>query len=168
MTTYSPNCGELREPRIGCLLHYTDCDFNTAVGWTRDPASKVSYNVIIAGDGAAVQIVPWEQRAWHAGVCKPSQTSRHYEDANSAYYGIALSGGPQFGPPTPAQEQTLNAILWDRFETHQWPVAEWWRITGHDAEAWPRGRKIDPTGPDPSKPWLDMDGVRQALAATQP
>lgn len=166
------NANELREPRIGVLLHYTDCDFNTAVSWTRDPASRVSYNVIIAGDGAAVQIVPWNLRAWHAGVCRPSKTSRAYEDANSAFYGIALSGGPQFGPPTDAQEQTLNSILFDRFEAHQWPLVEWWRIQGHDTEAAPPGRKHDPTGDShgygPSNPWLSLDGVRAALAATQP
>lgn len=161
------NANALREPRIGCLLHYSDGDFSSTVAWCKDPTSKVSYNVVIAGDGAAVQIVPWDLRAWHAGVCRPSVTSRSYEDANSAFYGIALSGGPSFGPPTDAQEQTLNAILFDRFEAHQWPLAEWWRVTSHSAEAWPRGRKVDPEGTGPT-PWLDMAGVRKALAATLP
>lgn len=162
------NANALREPRIGAMIHYSAGDFASTVAWCRDPVSKVSYNVVIAGDGAAVQIVPWDLRAWHAGVCRPSQTARSYEDANSAFYGIALSGGPTFGPPTSAQEQTLNSILYDRFEAHQWPLVEWWRIVSHGAEAWPRGRKEDPEGPDLTKPWLSLEGVRKALAASQP
>lgn len=174
----SPNFNaDLREPRIGCALHYPECDFNTAVSWCCTPKgptndNPVSYHVIIAGDGAAVQLVPWDARAWHMGVCKPSRESRSYEDANSAFYGIALAGGPAFGPPTSAQEQTLNSILWDRFQEHGWPVQEWWRIVGHDSEAAPPGRKHDPTGDShgygPAHPWLSLDGVRAALAATQP
>lgn len=164
----SPNFNaELREPRIGVMLHYPACDFNTAVAYCCDPASKVAYHVVIAGDGAAVQLCPWDSRAWHAGVCRPSTTSRSYEDANSAFYGIALSGGPAFGPPTDAQEQTLNSILYDRFEAHAWSLSEWYRVVSHGAEAWPRGRKDDPEGSGPV-PWLDMEGVRKALAATQP
>ena len=167
----SPNFNAaLREPRIGCMVHYSAGDFNSTVQWCCDPASRVSYHVVIAGDGAAVQLVPWDARAWHAGKCSPSRESRSYEDANSAFYGIALSGGPEFGPPTDAQEQTLNSILWDRFQEHGWPVAEWWRVVGHDTEAAPRGRKADPTGDShgygPAHPWLSLDGVRAALAAT--
>lgn len=172
MTPRSPNHGELREPRIGVALHYSDGDFNSTVAWCCDPASKVSYHVVIAGDGAAVQLVPWDRRAWHMGRCAPSKTSCSYTDANSAFYGIALSGGPQFGPPTDAQEQTLNSILWDRFTEHGWPVCEWYRIVGHDSEAIPAGRKHDPTGDshgyDPGRPWLSLESVRAALAATAP
>jgi N-acetyl-anhydromuramyl-L-alanine amidase AmpD len=164
------NANALREPRIGALLHFSDGDFASTVAWCRDPRSRVSYNVVIAPDGAAVQVVPWELRAWHAGVCRPSQTSRAYEDANSAFYGIALSGGPAFGPPTDAQEQTLTSILFDRFEAHQWSLGDWWRVQGHDSECWPRNRKQDPTGAShgygPAHPWLSLDGVRAALAAT--
>jgi N-acetyl-anhydromuramyl-L-alanine amidase AmpD len=182
----SPNFhADLREPRIGCMVHYSAGDFNSTVSWVCDPTSKVSYHVVIAGDGAAVQLVPWDARAWHAGLCKPSRDSRSYEDANSAFYGIALSGGPAFGRPTDAQEQTLNSILWDRFAEHHWPVSEWWRIVGHDTEAvhtkasapehpklWgKRGRKADPTGDShgygPLNPWLSLEGVRAALAATE-
>jgi N-acetylmuramoyl-L-alanine amidase len=168
MKKESPNQNALREPRIGAMLHYPECDFVTAVNYCCDASSKVSYNAIIAPDGAAIEIVPRDRRAWHAGVCRPSQSSRSYEDANSAFYGIAIAGGPEFGPPTDAQEQTLNSILWDLFEAYQWPVCEWYRIVGHDTEAYPRGRKIDPTGHNPGKPWLSLQGVRDALCATQP
>jgi N-acetyl-anhydromuramyl-L-alanine amidase AmpD len=174
--TFSPNHGELREPRIGCALHYTGGGFVESVAWCRVPKgptndNPVSYHVIIAPDGAAVQLVPWDRRAWHMGNCRPSQTSRSYEDANSAFYGIALAGGPEFGRPTDAQEQTLNGILFDRFHEHQWSLGDWWRVVGHDTECWPRTRKHDPTGDShgygPSSPWLSLDGVRAALAATQ-
>lgn len=160
------NANALREPRIGALIHYSAGDFVSTVDWCRNPTSKVSYNAVIAPDGAAVQVVPWELRAWHAGVCRPSTTSRAYTDANSAFYGIALAGGPTFGPPADAQRMTLNSILHDRFEAHGWPVVEWWRIASHGAEAWPRGRKEDPEGPDKANPWLSLDDVRSALAVT--
>ena len=154
------------------MVHFSDGDYASTVAWCRDPASKVAYHVVIGADGHAEQIIPWELRAWHAGACRPSQTSRHYEDANSAFYGIALAGGPAFGPPTSAQEQTLNEVLYDRFTAHQWPLVEWWRIQGHDTECWPRTRKHDPTGDShgygPTNPWLSLDGVREALAATAP
>jgi N-acetyl-anhydromuramyl-L-alanine amidase AmpD len=166
------NANELREPRIGCMVHFTRGHFATDAAYCRDPASKVSYNLLIGPDGDTDLIVPWDLRAWHAGVCRPSPTSRHYGDANSAFYGIALAGGPEIGPPTSAQEQTLNEVLFDRFREHQWSVAEWWRIQGHESEAYPPGRKDDPSGSPPSyglaHPWLSLDGVRKALSATQP
>ena len=148
------------------MVHFTRGTYAVDAAYCREPSSKVSYNLLIGRDGETDLIVPWDRRAWHAGRCRPSQTSRSYEDANSAFYGIALTGGPELAPPTDAQELMLNEALWDRFEAHQWSVAEWWRVQGHESEAYPRGRKDDPTGPDPHNPWLSMDGVRQALART--
>lgn len=172
MTDISPNHGELREPRIGVMVHFTRGTYAVDCAYCRDPNSKVSYNLIIGPAGESDLIVPWDLRAWHAGVCRPSITSRSYEDANSAYFGVALAGGPEHGPPTSAQEQTLNEVIYDRFQEHGWPVQEWWRIQGHESEAWPPGRKDDPSGSPPSygpsNPWLSLDGVRKALAATQP
>jgi Negative regulator of beta-lactamase expression len=158
------NANPLREPRRGILLHYSDGDFASTAAWCRDPASQVSYNLLIGPAGETDLIVPFTLRAWHAGVCRPSRDLA-YTDANSALEGIALAGGPAYGPVTDPQFQQLIATLYDRFVAHDWPRDDTWRITGHDREAWPRGRKPDPTGPNAAAPWLDLDTVRAALLA---
>ena len=49
------------------------------------------------------------------------------------------------------------------FERHGWPLSEAWRLTTHSAEAWPRGRKIDPEGPDPANPILSRADILDLL-----
>ena len=159
------NANALREDRMGVLVHYSDGDYASTVEWCKDPVSKVSYNTCIGPDGQIASIVPYDMRAWHAGVCRTSNPDQlPYHDANSAFEGLALSGGPQFGPPTDAQVSTLVTLIKARFAANGWDTSETWRITGHDIEAWPRGRKEDPTGPDRSQPWLSLDAVRDAVA----
>lgn len=155
------NANTLREDRIGVMVHYSAGDFAGTVAWCKDPKSKVSYNAVIAPDGAVVVIVPWTLRAWHAGVCKPSSDQLHYTDANSAFEGIALSGGPEFGPPTDHQRKALAMLLQERFYARKWSPTETWRIVSHASEAWPRGRKDDPEGPHHD--WLLMADVRRSL-----
>lgn len=159
------NANALKEPRRGVTVHYTAGTYASSVDWCKNPASKVSYNVIIGPKGEVGRIVPWHLRAWHAGVCRTSDAARlPYRDANSACEGVALSGGPTFGPPTEAQVERLVVLLRERFRAHGWGLDEGWRIVGHDTEAWPRGRKCDPTGPDASRPWLDLDAIRRRVA----
>lgn len=99
------------------------------------------------------------------GQCRPSDPARMpYTDANSAFEGIALSGGPAFGPPTPKQIAAVVALIRERFAANGWPLTETWRITSHDREAWPRGRKEDVTGPNKAKPWLDLNTIRKEVA----
>ena len=87
-----------------------------------------------------------------------------YVDANSAFEGIALSGGPKYGPPTPKQVRAVVKLIRERFQANGWPLSETWRLTSHDLEAWPRGRKADVTGPDKLHPWLDLNAIRQEVA----
>ena len=49
------------------------------------------------------------------------------------------------------------------FERHGWHVTETERLTTHSAEAWPRGRKIDPEGPDPNNPILSRADILDLL-----
>lgn len=161
------NWNLLREERKGVCLHFDDSASDAgAVEWlTRDPRCKVSYNVLILDSGQIVTIAPIEARAWHAGVCKPSDARLAYADANSALYGIAIAAGVH-DRATEAQKRAVAGFCRTLFQRHGWNQAtETWRIVGHDTEAWPRGRKIDPTGMDRAHPVLSVMEIRGMLAS---
>lgn len=146
---------------MGVAIHYSEGDYSSTVDWIFDPKSKVSYNAVIGPSGQVTVAVPWYSRAWHMGVCQSSDPRLHYHDANSAFEGIALSGGPDFGPPTAHQRKALAMLLQERFYARKWSPTETWRIVSHASEAWPRGRKVDPEGPHHD--WLLMADVRRSL-----
>lgn len=160
------NWGALMETRCGILLHYDQSGSDAgALDWlTKDPACRVSYNVLILDDGSAHVIAPLDRRAWHAGVCRSSDTVRlPYRDANSALYGVAIAArdgevatAAQFAGVVEACRHLAKREGWDlRYEP--------WRIVGHDTEAWPRGRKTDPTGSNRTRPVLSVAAVRAAF-----
>lgn len=50
------------------ILHYTaDSSFDGAISWFKDPTAEASAHLVIGRDGKIVQMVPFNQRAWHAG-----------------------------------------------------------------------------------------------------
>lgn len=158
------NWGMLREPRVGIMLHYTGPGTDAGlVDWMKHGADcKVSYNWLIQDDGRDVEVAPGSGRAWHAGVCRPSDFRLAYTDANSAFYGLALTARAGEKCSQFAFRAVLR-VCREVYREHQWSLRETWRIVGHDTEAWPRGRKIDPTGPEPKKPVLDVLAVRREL-----
>lgn len=159
------NWNSLREPRMGCMLHYDASTSDSgAVAWLlHDPRCKVSYNFLILDDGRMVAIAPPEARAWHAGICRPSVPRLAYRDANSAFYGLSLAATVgEVG--TAAAKQAMVDLIRALFGRHDWDTqTDGWRIVGHASEAWPRGRKIDPTGPDPAHPVLSVGEIREML-----
>jgi N-acetyl-anhydromuramyl-L-alanine amidase AmpD len=169
------------EDRLGVMLHYDDStDDKSAMAWFTDPRCEVSYNILVLDDGRYVLIVPEGKRAWHAGHCKSTNSTKlPYRDANSAFIGIAVATNGRT-PATPAQVDTVAWLVGRAFDKHGWPRTESWRIVGHDTQAiWPnkpdvpkelrgkRGRKIDPTGPRADRPILSVDAIRQLVAAAQ-
>lgn len=161
-----PNWGQLREPRLGIMLHYSgeakQVD-SALIHWMRYGADcRVSYNWIVCDDGLEEEIAPPTARAWHAGVCRPGSAVYTYQDANSAFYGMAIATGPG-APVTQFAFRTIVRLCRQLFKQHGWDPHETWRITGHHLEAWPRGRKIDPRGPDPAHPVLDLSLVRKSI-----
>jgi N-acetyl-anhydromuramyl-L-alanine amidase AmpD len=159
--------GELEQPRLGVMLHYTAGTDLSGLQWLLfDPKCKVSYNWLYLDDGTTVTVAPQDTRAYHAGVCRPSKsileaTRGHgYTDANSAFYGLAVaaeSGDRSTAKQLDMVEQTIVGL----FRKHQWtPEQARWRITDHEAEAWPRGRKVD-TGLV-----LPLDAMRQRVMAS--
>jgi N-acetyl-anhydromuramyl-L-alanine amidase AmpD len=147
------NWGTVREPRIGVMLHY-DASVSDASGlaWLRTADIGVSYNYYVLDDGTEHVIAPPDARAHHAGTCRPSDPRLVYRDANSAFWGvsIAATSGER---ATQAQLRAVADLCAQLFKRQGWePCRDIWRIVGHNAEAWPRGRKPDPEGWDPYDP----------------
>lgn len=157
----------LREKRVGVMLHYDASGTDAgAVSWFADPRCRVSYHYLVLDDGAYVAIAPLDKRAWHAGVCQPSDSRLAYRDANSAFYGIAAATDNRVDV-TPLQLLTVAWLTRKLFEREGWPVTDLWRITSHRTEASPRGRKSDPEGGDLKNPIFSPADVRQLLGRVQ-
>jgi len=158
----------LRDERLGVMVHFdgsvTDAG---AMGWFAHPECKVSYQFLVLDDGSYVRVAPDAARAWHAGRCRPSSEQLGYTDANSAFYGVAAATNGRVDV-TPLQALTVAWITRLYFKKHDWPVTDLWRIVGHESEAWPRGRKSDPSGGLGLNPILAVNDVRQLMPRIQP
>lgn len=96
---------------------------------------KVSAHLLINRTGDIIQYVPFDKRAWHAGVSNYEGRER----CNDFSIGIELEG-TEFIPYTDAQYAQLNAVLTVLLETY--PKLSRQRITGHSDIA--PERKTDP------------------------
>ncbi len=118
------------------MVHYdASASDPGAVHWlTQDPACQVSYTVLVLDDGRVVRIAPDDARAWHAGVCTPSDpTHLPYRDANSAFYGLAFAARRGDTITTPQLNAALAQVArW--FAAEGWPRHETWRLTDHRTE----------------------------------
>lgn len=66
----TPNKGSVITP-IYIVMHYDAASNATsAINWMTDPKSQVSAHLHISRDGVVTQLVPFNQKAWHAGVSK--------------------------------------------------------------------------------------------------
>lgn len=157
------NWGKLTGNRLGVMLHYDDSTSDASgIQWlTKDPRCHVSYNFAVRDNGTVVEITPREARAWHAGVCHPSGPTLVYADANTAFYGVAITAKAG-DTVSPAQFAAVVDLCRRLFHVNGWPLTDTWRITTHSREAWPRGRKVDCEGQGKT-PLLDPEHVRTAL-----
>jgi len=61
------NKGETIEPKY-LIMHYTATpSAENAISWFTNPRSRASAHVVISRDGKVTQMVPFNQKAWHAG-----------------------------------------------------------------------------------------------------
>lgn len=64
----SPNIGGVIVPQYA-IIHYTAAKTaNSAISWMLSKQGQVSAHLHIARDGHVVQLVPFNIKAWHAGV----------------------------------------------------------------------------------------------------
>ncbi|GAB5414777.1 MAG: 1,6-anhydro-N-acetylmuramyl-L-alanine amidase AmpD [Congregibacter sp.] len=96
---------------------------------------RVSAHFLIQRDGALLQFVSCDDRAWHAGVS--SWAGR--QDCNDFSVGVELEGTDQL-PYTPIQYQRLVELIRE-LRTH-YPLLRRGGIVGHSDIA--PGRKTDP------------------------
>lgn len=148
----------------GIMCHFDDSSNDaSSLEWFSDPTCHVSYNRLYDKDGSVNQITPtMEQCAYHAGVCRPSNNNLKYVYPNSFFYGLAISANEK-ETVTDAQFASLVKDCATIFIFHKWSISEIWRITGHAAEAWPRGRKCDPEGL-PGHIVMSTQSVRDAVS----
>ena len=121
------------------VLHYTGME-NAAAALARlcDPLAKVSAHYVIDEDGALLQLVAEERRAWHAGVASWQRAT----DINARSIGIELvNPGHELGYRAfpSAQMRTLLDLLPAIVARHAIPPP---RILGHSDVA--PERKADP------------------------
>lgn len=110
-----------------------------AVNAFLNPKSKTSSHFIIDRNGAVIEMVPPERRAWHAGVSALDGVT----DVNSYSIGIELVDRNNGEPYSDAQYAATAALI-RRLRTH-YDIPEA-RIVSHAAVA--PGRKSDPLGFD--------------------
>ena len=96
---------------------------------------RVSAHLLINRQGRVTQFVPFDQRAWHAGI----STFEGVENCNDYSIGIELEGVDD-SPYTEQQYQSLVAVT--RLLRDQYPQISMARIVGHSDIA--PGRKTDP------------------------
>ncbi|KKC99901.1 MULTISPECIES: 1,6-anhydro-N-acetylmuramyl-L-alanine amidase AmpD [Photobacterium] len=96
---------------------------------------RVSAHCLIRRDGEVIQFVPFNARAWHAGVSEFAGRDK----CNDYSVGIELEGTDTL-PYTPAQYDTLRQLTRTLFA--RYPQLTRSRITGHEFIA--PGRKTDP------------------------
>lgn len=116
-------------------------------------ALRVSAHLLIRRDGEAVQFVPFELRAWHAGRSCWFDGVAWRAELNDFAIGIELEGDEQ-SPYSAAQYATLASVVQDLLE--HYPALTPERITSH-ARIAPL-RKTDPG------PAFDWAYFRQCLA----
>jgi N-acetylmuramoyl-L-alanine amidase len=106
----SPNHGERAAGRSidAIVLHYTGMASGpAAIAWLADPRSQVSAHYVVEEDGAILQMVPEERRAWHAG----RGSWRGESDLNSVSIGIEIvNGGHDYGCPDYPDAQ-IEAVI---------------------------------------------------------
>ena len=104
-----------------------------------DPAWEVSAHYVICKTGAITQLVPEDQRAWHAGAGE----WHGHQDMNSRSIGIELDNDGQSPFAFPLMD-ALETLLQDVLQRHDIPPRN---VIGHSDLA--PGRKLDPG------PWFD-------------
>lgn len=128
-------------------------DWCAARDWLCNPIAEVSAHYIISEQGDVVQLVPEDQRAWHAGAGSWGDIT----DVNSRSIGIELNNtgsAPFAAPLMNALEDLLPAIM------GRWGIPPE-RVIAHSDLA--PGRKIDPGA---RFDWARLERSGLAIAAT--
>lgn len=100
----TPNKSKSTITPSAVVLHHTSGSYAGSVSWCMNPASQVSYHVIIARDGRRTVLAPDTARCWHAG--RSNWQGR--PDLNSWSLGVAWEGDTYTNP---LGEDAINSAL---------------------------------------------------------
>lgn len=90
------NKGETIEPKY-LVMHYTATpSAESAINWFKNPRSKASAHLVISRSGKVTQLVPFNQKAWHAGVSEWN----NLVGMNNYAIGIELENAGKLAPHT--------------------------------------------------------------------
>lgn len=134
----SPNRSPRSSSKIDMIvIHATAGSFEGSLEWMMNPKADASCHYLIAKNGAIVQLVKDEEKAWHAGT---SQWKGEH-DCNQFSIGIELANLNDNKDPYPeVQLKSLATLVHSLMKKH--PHISKDRILGHSQIA--PGRKSDP------------------------
>lgn len=96
------------------MLHHSGGTYAGGVAWIKNPASRVSYHVLVAPDGRRTVFASPTQRTWHAG--KSSWKGRG--DLNSWAVGASFAGDSYANPLTLAAMESMAEYLLPLLKEH--------------------------------------------------
>ncbi len=135
--------------RRGVVFHHSVLPFDATIARMTDPASRVSYHVLIAPDGTRCTFVADAHVAWHAGV----SSFRGRAGCNAFLLGLSFAGDTYAAPLTAAQLASALEWLAPRWARHGWTLEQ---MTDH--------RQIAPGRKDDLQP-AEWERLHAALAA---
>jgi hypothetical protein len=96
----SPNKSARNATITHIVLHNTAGGFGGSIDWLCNPSAKASAHLVVSRKGETAQIVPFGEKAWHAGNANPNSIGIEIEATNN-----------QKGM-TPKQEQKVIEWCW--------------------------------------------------------
>lgn len=116
----SPNYSPVpTNEQLGVCFHHTVLSYDETLTRMMDPASRVSYHVIIAPDGTRCTLVADHEIAWHTG---PSVFMGR-SGCNNFLLGCAFVGDTYFEPLTDLQLDSAMEWLAPRWHKRGWTAS---------------------------------------------
>lgn len=116
------------------VLHHSGGSYAGGVAWIKNPASRVSYHVLVAPDGKRTVFADPTQRTWHAG----KSFWRGKPDLNSWSIGASFAGDTYAAPLTDAAMDSMAEYLVPTMRQYGLTLAD---VTDHRTVS--PGRKDD-------------------------
>lgn len=140
----SPNIGGKLKSRKYLIIHYTGTSSaSSAINWMLDPKAKVSAHLHLDKEGNFVQLVKFDDTAWHVGA----SAWLGLIGLNSHTIGIEISNNGS----EPYTQKQLDSLVEAGIALNE--AYNFDDILGHSEVATPKGRKVDP-GPKFPMQWF--------------
>lgn len=149
------NYGGLNRGRVFIILHGTgknpSATAEAELNYLRRPGIGVSYHYYVTKSGEVHQLVPDNERAWHAG----SSAWSDYRDLNDWSIGVAFESSNGVNEEYPeAQQDAAFHLVRNLMNNYGIEAAN---VLTHREVSVPVGRKVDPVGR------FDIDDFRARL-----